>query len=154
MSLIIPTRRGFISGIAALVAAPAIVRAQNIMPVRSIERLIAPPKQSHSILDGYVDEVNHTIREDGGLTTRIVVSAGLIWPLNDETVAFDVPYRDAADVRELVKPVSFQEIGTRRLLAVPQVNRAEFTIYGDRGLLVNVGDRVRLTDDAVAIPPR
>lgn len=35
MVLIRPTRRGLITGIAALVAAPAIVRVSSIMPVRS-----------------------------------------------------------------------------------------------------------------------
>ena len=36
MSLITPTRRGFIAGLASLLAAPAIVRAGNIMPVRPV----------------------------------------------------------------------------------------------------------------------
>ncbi len=36
-------RRGFIGGIAALVAAPAIVRASSIMPVRSFERTTFGP---------------------------------------------------------------------------------------------------------------
>ncbi len=31
------SRRGFITGLSALIAAPAIVRAQNIMPVRVIK---------------------------------------------------------------------------------------------------------------------
>jgi hypothetical protein len=37
--LIKPSRRGFITGLAALVAAPAIVRASSLMPVRSIASL-------------------------------------------------------------------------------------------------------------------
>lgn len=34
--LIVPTRRGFITGMAALVAAPAIVRIESLMPMRSL----------------------------------------------------------------------------------------------------------------------
>ncbi len=33
--IIVPSRRGFVAGLAALIAAPAIVRAGNIMPVRN-----------------------------------------------------------------------------------------------------------------------
>ena len=38
------SRRGFLAGLGSLlVAAPAVVRAEILMPVRSIERLISPP---------------------------------------------------------------------------------------------------------------
>jgi hypothetical protein len=40
--LIMPTRRGFVTCLLSLVAAPAIVQVQNIMPVRSIARLLLP----------------------------------------------------------------------------------------------------------------
>jgi hypothetical protein len=40
--LIAPTRRGFVTGLLSLVAAPAIVQVHNIMPVRSIARLLLP----------------------------------------------------------------------------------------------------------------
>lgn len=35
-------RRGFLTGLGAMIAAPAIVHAGNLMPVRAIERLILP----------------------------------------------------------------------------------------------------------------
>jgi len=38
---IVPTRRGFLAGLGALIAAPAIVRIQNIMPVKALK--IEPP---------------------------------------------------------------------------------------------------------------
>lgn len=37
--LIVPTRRGFLAGLGALIAAPAIVHASNIMPVRMMPGL-------------------------------------------------------------------------------------------------------------------
>jgi hypothetical protein len=37
MTLEIPTRRGFITGLISLVAAPAIVRASSLMPVKLME---------------------------------------------------------------------------------------------------------------------
>ena len=37
MTLEIPTRRGFITGLISLVAAPAIVRAGSLMPVKMFE---------------------------------------------------------------------------------------------------------------------
>lgn len=39
--LIQPTRRGFLTGLGALLAAPAIVRASSLMPVRSMPAVIA-----------------------------------------------------------------------------------------------------------------
>jgi hypothetical protein len=41
MSKLITPRRKFLLGLTALIAAPAIVQIHNIMPVRSIEQLIA-----------------------------------------------------------------------------------------------------------------
>jgi hypothetical protein len=42
MSLIQPTRRGFLRGMATLIAAPAIVRASSIMPVRVLDEEWSP----------------------------------------------------------------------------------------------------------------
>lgn len=39
-TLIKPTRRGLIIGLGSLIAAPAVVRAQNIMPVKVIPSLL------------------------------------------------------------------------------------------------------------------
>ena len=45
MSLAIPTRRGFITGLVGLIAAPAIVRASSLMPVKAwpLERILGLP---------------------------------------------------------------------------------------------------------------
>lgn len=40
--IIQPTRRGIITGIASLIAAPALVRAESLMPVRAWAPLEAP----------------------------------------------------------------------------------------------------------------
>lgn len=36
MRLIVPSRRSFLGGLAAVISAPAVVRASSLMPVRSI----------------------------------------------------------------------------------------------------------------------
>lgn len=38
-----PSRRGFITGLVSLIAAPAIVRVDSIMPVRAIQTTVALP---------------------------------------------------------------------------------------------------------------
>lgn len=43
MSNLILPRRSFLAGLGALVAAPAIVRAESLMPIKTLE-IIAPPK--------------------------------------------------------------------------------------------------------------
>lgn len=43
MSEIIQSRRGFITGLIAFVAAPAIVRVSSIMPVKAMEPSLLPP---------------------------------------------------------------------------------------------------------------
>lgn len=43
----LPTRRGFLTGLVAALSAPAIVRVENIMPVRALfvsPALVLPPK--------------------------------------------------------------------------------------------------------------
>lgn len=42
MSGLISSRRGFLVGLGALLAAPALIRAENLMPVRSVEHLLYP----------------------------------------------------------------------------------------------------------------
>ena len=49
---IISSRRSFLGGLAALFAAPAIVRASNLMPVRNIDRLILPGYEFESFDQG------------------------------------------------------------------------------------------------------
>ena len=44
MSLIVPTRRGFIAGLVALVAAPAIIRVADLMPVKALPIQAPPPR--------------------------------------------------------------------------------------------------------------
>ncbi len=55
MSQIISSRRSFLIGFGALIAAPAIVRAGSLMPVKQM--LILPPKISDLIfpIDGFAD---------------------------------------------------------------------------------------------------
>jgi hypothetical protein len=53
MTMIEPSRRGFITGLIALVAAPAIVRAGSLMPVRRmIDRMpyLASPMDIRSVV--------------------------------------------------------------------------------------------------------
>lgn len=44
----IPSRRGFLAGLSAIIAAPAIVRASSLMPVRGIIQPIAPTFPWHA----------------------------------------------------------------------------------------------------------
>lgn len=46
--LMLPTRRGFVLGLSALVAAPAIVKFDSLMPVRSIDKLLRTAEQLYS----------------------------------------------------------------------------------------------------------
>lgn len=48
-SIIMPTRRGFLLGAAAVLAAPAIVRATSIMPVHVIPPQPRRPRPWHSV---------------------------------------------------------------------------------------------------------
>lgn len=41
MSLIIPSRRGFIAGVASLIAAPAVVRASSLMKIIAVPELLS-----------------------------------------------------------------------------------------------------------------
>ena len=50
------TRRGFIAGLAALIAAPAIVRASSLMPIRTPKLIIPTPKfYSNRTIRVYMD---------------------------------------------------------------------------------------------------
>ena len=66
MSIIQPSRRGFLAGLGALIAAPAIVRASSLMPVSAIERydisrqLVAMLSESNELLDDMIYDVVHT----------------------------------------------------------------------------------------------
>jgi len=40
--MLVPTRRSFITGLVSLIAAPAIVRVENIMPVRIVQMFEVP----------------------------------------------------------------------------------------------------------------
>jgi hypothetical protein len=62
MSIILP-RRGFLLGLAAMIAAPAIVRVENIMPVRAIVQ--PTTEQWWKIVD-----------TDGGVEFRPMIHAG------------------------------------------------------------------------------
>jgi hypothetical protein len=55
MSILVPSRRGFLAGTLSLLAAPAIVRAELIMPVRSIERFSAFPLLPEFSFDSFDD---------------------------------------------------------------------------------------------------
>lgn len=37
MTLLVPSRRGFLTGLASVLAAPAVVRAASLMPVRALQ---------------------------------------------------------------------------------------------------------------------
>lgn len=43
-NIIQPSRRGFITGLTSLIVAPAIVRVENIMPVKTIDLFISQYK--------------------------------------------------------------------------------------------------------------
>jgi hypothetical protein len=47
--MILLPRRGFLLGLGAIMAAPAIVRIENIMPVRAIVHSIVDPTHNHGI---------------------------------------------------------------------------------------------------------
>lgn len=50
-SLIVPSRRRFITGLVASFAAPAIIRIENLMPVRTVEEMLVEEfKQSGNCL--------------------------------------------------------------------------------------------------------
>ena len=66
MSEILMPRRGFITGIAALVAAPAIVRADSLMPLRSTP-----------VRPDYLEIVALNVDGSVGRCTRLVVTKGL-----------------------------------------------------------------------------
>jgi hypothetical protein len=94
MSLIKPSRRGFITGLVSLIAAPAIVRVANIMPVRSI---IVPGFDSSfeaytSLfqwqLDLVVEDWRYTVR----LCNIDTTTAGLLGPTPpDSTIKSNKP---------------------------------------------------------------
>jgi hypothetical protein len=69
---ILSSRRGFLGGLLALVAAPAIVRASSLMPVK-----VLPPKE---VLDGlFVDEV-YPVTENTLLTVRQITREAIrLW---------------------------------------------------------------------------
>lgn len=50
--LITPSRRGFILGLSTLIAAPAIVRATSIMPVKSMTPILEAPVGNWSLVGG------------------------------------------------------------------------------------------------------
>lgn len=64
------SRRGFIAGLGALVAAPAIVRVENIMPVRAA--LFMPPAPAL--------ELNEAAFEDLVLRLRASGMKQVLWP--------------------------------------------------------------------------
>ncbi len=53
-------RRGFLFGLGALLAAPAIVRASSLMPVRAIVRANSFPTLLVVGQDGHVEYLDHT----------------------------------------------------------------------------------------------
>jgi hypothetical protein len=76
-SLIIPSRRGFLVGLGATIAAPFIVRAQSIMPVKSLpaEMVKNPARKWHHV-DITRGDAMPVVLVDGKLIdpTRLVVS--------------------------------------------------------------------------------
>lgn len=66
MSITIP-RRSFLTGLAALVAAPSVVKAEALMPARSIHRLMVAPSVT------WIETVRVTI---GGSRRDFAVVAG------------------------------------------------------------------------------
>lgn len=95
MSELIPSRRSFLIGFGALIAAPAIVRASNIMPVKQM--LILPPK---------LDDITFPIEgfaRNVGIEQNEFVSVGAMddWgksprrrfvPMREEIAKFDNEY--------------------------------------------------------------
>lgn len=84
-------RRGFISGIAALIAAPAIVRAASLMPVRSFDGSLTLADYAHRYLGPAVD-ANEFYRvymaEDGAVRKEHI--SGLEWYLAEPPRLGDV----------------------------------------------------------------
>lgn len=59
------TRRGLITGLASLLAAPAVVRASSLMPVKAL-----PPEYTHEVWTIHKDWEPHQIIR---MTYRVVV---------------------------------------------------------------------------------
>jgi hypothetical protein len=57
---VILARRSFLFGLGALLAAPAIVRAESLMPVRAIVRANTFPVLMVVDQDGHVEYLDHT----------------------------------------------------------------------------------------------
>lgn len=68
--LIVPSRRKFITGLVSLITAPAIVRVQNIMPVRAYypQILTVTPRFSEMYL-GMMISINDELYKITGLST-------------------------------------------------------------------------------------
>jgi hypothetical protein len=97
----VPSRRGFLAGLGAILAAPAIVRVASLMPVKAL----APDFMT---LDEYAERVlaptvnNRLLTID--LITREAVrlfknSNAFLQSLENEPNAFDLPFRPGATLR-------------------------------------------------------
>jgi hypothetical protein len=90
MSLILP-RRSLLAGLAALVAAPAIVRASSLMPVKALKTEWPPQHAFHALGIESTDELVEFLLHDH---TGAVVARALA-PVVDGQCSFSFP----ADLR-------------------------------------------------------
>ncbi len=77
-------RRGFLAGLASLLAAPAIVHAGNLMPVRSIERLLLPGYDFDSF-DAYHVNTDVAYQWVDNSTTMVAMTGAGWSPVPPET---------------------------------------------------------------------
>jgi hypothetical protein len=81
------TRRAFFTGAAALIAAPAIVRIENIMPLfvpkrrvltlqqmydDYLDKMVRPPLVGYGVWIGY----EHIVHHGGGFTVTVIAPVG------------------------------------------------------------------------------
>lgn len=122
MGLLEPNRRGFFGGLIAALAAPAIVKAQNIMPVRT-PLIVRKPVIVPAYPRWMVTEIAHSFHADQLPVARVslVEAFGA-----DDTIARAVnrnschegEWRDSVDVRQL------EDLGGNRIMtARGQVHR-------------------------------
>ena len=80
----ISSRRSFITGLASLIAAPAIVRVASLMPVRGIV-LDTSPEDIYALLNKRMDECYAIMRQN---MTNCLYGGRLSWVENDNKFHF------------------------------------------------------------------
>lgn len=82
MSLLLP-RRSFLTGLASLFAAPAIVRASSLMPVGNIDHILYPMR---GLIDYMISTDNLVIRVDRANVPMNMRPRGVAAILTDEQI--------------------------------------------------------------------